>query len=189
MFLTALLMLAILFLAAEKHKATFLAPVGIGLALFMAEMTGVYYTGGSLNPVRLALVGSARPRVGQLTLTLLYSLLQGPVLWSRRHLGLLPGLPLDLLAWSRDGRRSCLRAVQAAEASRGKSPWPIDRTIVRNRRLMSSLSPRTVRRRRSGPGRWRCRGRDAIGRGRRAPRPENPRGRAAHSSPSCSSVV
>jgi aquaporin related protein len=75
MFLTALLMLAILFLAAEKHKATFLAPVGIGLALFMAEMTGVYYTGGSLNPVRLALVGSARPCVGQLTLTLLYSLL------------------------------------------------------------------------------------------------------------------
>jgi glycerol uptake facilitator-like aquaporin len=45
-------MLAILFLAAEKHKATFIAPVGIGIALFMAEMWGVYYTGGSLNPAR-----------------------------------------------------------------------------------------------------------------------------------------
>ncbi|GAA5986434.1 hypothetical protein JCM11641_000999 [Rhodosporidiobolus odoratus] len=52
MFLTSLLMLAILLLAAEKHKATFLAPIGIGLALFVAELLGVYYTGGSLNPAR-----------------------------------------------------------------------------------------------------------------------------------------
>ncbi|GAA6029770.1 hypothetical protein JCM8097_001041 [Rhodosporidiobolus ruineniae] len=52
MFLTALLMLAILLLAAEKSKATFLAPIGIGLALFVAELMGVYYTGGSLNPAR-----------------------------------------------------------------------------------------------------------------------------------------
>lgn len=51
-FLTCALMLAILLLAAEKSKATFLAPVGIGLALFIAEMAGVYYTGGSLNPAR-----------------------------------------------------------------------------------------------------------------------------------------
>ena len=39
-------------LAAEKHKATFIAPVGIGLSLFIAELFGVYYTGGSLNPAR-----------------------------------------------------------------------------------------------------------------------------------------
>lgn len=39
-------------LAAEKHKGTFLAPIGIGLALFIAELAGVYYTGGSLNPTR-----------------------------------------------------------------------------------------------------------------------------------------
>ncbi|RSH95264.1 hypothetical protein EHS25_000350 [Saitozyma podzolica] len=52
MFLTSLLMLAILLLAAEKHKATYIAPVGIGLALFVAELFGVYYTGGSLNPAR-----------------------------------------------------------------------------------------------------------------------------------------
>jgi aquaporin related protein len=45
-------MLAILLLAAEKHKATYIAPVGIGLALFVAELFGVYYTGGSLNPAR-----------------------------------------------------------------------------------------------------------------------------------------
>ena len=52
MFCTALLMLAILLLAAEKNKATFIAPVGIGLALFIAELFAVYYTGGSLNPAR-----------------------------------------------------------------------------------------------------------------------------------------
>ena len=39
-------------LAVEKHKATYLAPIGIGLALFIAELGGVYYTGGSLNPAR-----------------------------------------------------------------------------------------------------------------------------------------
>lgn len=40
MFLTAELVLTILFLAAEKSKATYIAPVGIGLALFVAELTG-----------------------------------------------------------------------------------------------------------------------------------------------------
>lgn len=41
MFLTAELLLTVLFLAAEKSKATFIAPVGIGLALFVAELTGL----------------------------------------------------------------------------------------------------------------------------------------------------
>ncbi|TKA76123.1 hypothetical protein B0A49_03671 [Cryomyces minteri] len=52
MFLTAELVFVIFMLAAEKHKATFLAPIGIGLSLFVCEMTGVYFTGGSLNPAR-----------------------------------------------------------------------------------------------------------------------------------------
>jgi aquaporin related protein len=52
MFLTSLLVFTIFMLAAEKHKATFLAPIGIGLALFVAELVGVFYTGGSLNPAR-----------------------------------------------------------------------------------------------------------------------------------------
>lgn len=52
MFMTSMLMITILLLAAEKHKATFLAPIGIGLALFIAELMSVYYTGGSLNPAR-----------------------------------------------------------------------------------------------------------------------------------------
>ncbi|KAF2432588.1 aquaporin-like protein [Tothia fuscella] len=52
MFLTALLIFIVIMLAAEKSKATFIAPIGIGLALFVAELAGVNYTGGSLNPAR-----------------------------------------------------------------------------------------------------------------------------------------
>jgi aquaporin rerated protein, other eukaryote len=48
MFLTAELVFTIFMLAAEKHKGTFLAPIGIGLALFIAELAGVYFTGGIL---------------------------------------------------------------------------------------------------------------------------------------------
>ena len=44
--MTAQLVIAIFLLAAEKHKGTFLAPVGIGLSLFIAELSGVYFTGG-----------------------------------------------------------------------------------------------------------------------------------------------
>lgn len=50
--MTAQLVFTILMLAKEKHKSTFIAPVGIGLALFICELVGVYYTGGSLNPAR-----------------------------------------------------------------------------------------------------------------------------------------
>jgi aquaporin related protein len=52
MFLTAELVFTIFMLAAEKHRGIFIAPVGIGLSLFTAELTGVYFTGGSVNPAR-----------------------------------------------------------------------------------------------------------------------------------------
>ncbi|KXS95082.1 hypothetical protein AC578_9581 [Pseudocercospora eumusae] len=52
MFLTAELVFTIFMLAAEKHKGSFLAPIGIGLSLFIAHLAGVYFTGGSLNPAR-----------------------------------------------------------------------------------------------------------------------------------------
>jgi aquaporin related protein len=40
MFLTAELVFTVLMLAAEKNKSTFIAPLGIGLALFVAELAG-----------------------------------------------------------------------------------------------------------------------------------------------------
>lgn len=49
---TLLLVFVILMLAAEKHETTPLAPVGIGLALFVGELGCVRYTGGALNPAR-----------------------------------------------------------------------------------------------------------------------------------------
>ncbi len=51
-FLTFQLLTTIQMLAAEKHSATFLSPIGIGLSLFIAELSGVRFTGGSLNPAR-----------------------------------------------------------------------------------------------------------------------------------------
>ncbi|KAK8038833.1 aquaporin-like protein [Apiospora rasikravindrae] len=50
--LTAELVFTIFMMAKEKHRATYLAPVAIGMALFIAEMVGVQFTGGSLNPAR-----------------------------------------------------------------------------------------------------------------------------------------
>lgn len=49
---TMLLIIVILFLAAEKHEATPFAPLGIGLALFVVELGTVLFTGGAVNPAR-----------------------------------------------------------------------------------------------------------------------------------------
>jgi aquaporin related protein len=51
-FVTAQLVFMVFMLAVEKSKTTFLAPVGIGLAVFVAELASVSRTGGSLNPAR-----------------------------------------------------------------------------------------------------------------------------------------
>ncbi|BGP14940.1 hypothetical protein JCM10213_007258 [Rhodosporidiobolus nylandii] len=50
--LTLFLMLSILFLAVEKNESAPVAAFGIGLTLFCAELVGVNFTGGSLNPAR-----------------------------------------------------------------------------------------------------------------------------------------
>ncbi|KAG8528969.1 uncharacterized protein KY384_006658 [Bacidia gigantensis] len=52
MLLTAQLVFTIFMLAAEKHRGNFIAPVGIGISLFVSELVGVFWTGGSLNPAR-----------------------------------------------------------------------------------------------------------------------------------------
>ena len=42
MFLTTELVFVIIMLAAEKHKSTYLAPIGIGIAFFVAELSGTF---------------------------------------------------------------------------------------------------------------------------------------------------
>lgn len=51
--LTAVLVFTIFMLAAEKHKGTFIAPIGIGLALFVCELSGVFFTGGMRESARV----------------------------------------------------------------------------------------------------------------------------------------
>ncbi|KAL7895496.1 aquaporin-like protein [Trichoderma sp. SZMC 28014] len=52
MFLTSQLVITVYFLAVEKHRATFLAPLGIGLAVFIAHLCGTNFTGTGINPAR-----------------------------------------------------------------------------------------------------------------------------------------
>ncbi|XWW96283.1 hypothetical protein V2A60_004256 [Cordyceps javanica] len=52
MFLTAQLILTVYLLAVEKHRATFLAPIGIGMSVFIAHICGVNFTGTGINPAR-----------------------------------------------------------------------------------------------------------------------------------------
>jgi aquaporin related protein len=52
MFLTAQLVIVVYLLAVEKHRSTHLAPLGIGIAVFICHMVGVSLTGTSVNPAR-----------------------------------------------------------------------------------------------------------------------------------------
>ncbi|KZT36346.1 aquaporin-like protein [Sistotremastrum suecicum HHB10207 ss-3] len=49
---TAALVFAVLMLAAEKHKSTAIAPIGIGLTLFACHLFAVLFTGAALNSAR-----------------------------------------------------------------------------------------------------------------------------------------
>ncbi|KAJ1549604.1 hypothetical protein HK405_005985, partial [Cladochytrium tenue] len=51
-FLTAGLVLLVLFLAVDKSRATFLAPLVIGLYVFSALIAAIPFTNASLNPAR-----------------------------------------------------------------------------------------------------------------------------------------
>lgn len=52
MLLTAMLMGTILMLAVEKHRATFMAPLIIGITLLIIHLAGINVSGASVNPAR-----------------------------------------------------------------------------------------------------------------------------------------
>jgi aquaporin rerated protein, other eukaryote len=64
MFFTAQLMFVVLMLAIEKSKDTFLAPIGVGFAVFAILVSGIAYTGAGINPARsfgCAVAGTSFP--------------------------------------------------------------------------------------------------------------------------------
>ncbi|KAA1133456.1 hypothetical protein PGTUg99_014312 [Puccinia graminis f. sp. tritici] len=83
-FITCSLVLSVLFLAVEKHKATFLAPVGISITLFACHLFRVVYTGAAMNSARAfgpaAVTGSWKdhwvywvgPTIGSLLAVIIY---------------------------------------------------------------------------------------------------------------------
>jgi len=46
------LVLTVYMVAVEKHKSTFLAPLVIGISVFVAHIIGIKISGASLNPAR-----------------------------------------------------------------------------------------------------------------------------------------
>ncbi|KAF8605051.1 putative aquaporin 1 [Ceratobasidium sp. AG-I] len=92
-FLTAALVLAVLMLAAEKHRSTPFAPIGIGLTLFACHLFGVIFTGAAMNTARAfgpaVVTGFDRqhwvywvgPFIGSLMATLFYSFLKHIKYW------------------------------------------------------------------------------------------------------------
>lgn len=94
MILTAQLIFVILMLAAEKSKGTFLAPIGIGLALFVAELSGESTRYEEVENFLLSPWPSSFSR-GLLDRRLPQP---GPQFWLCGGLDRVPRLPLDLLA-------------------------------------------------------------------------------------------
>src|SRR5271156_6112704 len=102
MFLTAQLVFTIFMLAAEKHRGTFIAPVGIGLALFITHLTGEYLNG------RVSKIVKADENANDRCLFHRRRRQPNEGIRPRGRHSHVPQLPLDLLAWTVHGRAPCL---------------------------------------------------------------------------------
>lgn len=118
MFLTAELVFTIFMLAAEKHKGTFIAPIGIGLALFIAELTGKFHV--------FCAVSATHGLIFVYRCLLHWRLPQpSPLIRSRCCGSYIQRLPLDLLGWSWPWRYRCCRFLQVGQDARvrDRQPW------------------------------------------------------------------
>ena len=107
MFLTCNLIITVLMLAAEKSKATFIAPVGIGLAFFVSELAGeldfhcLDLLRHSCSPsMSLLMQDPLSDCSNPMSRCVLYWRLTEPgtIIWPLYRSGLIRALPLDLLA-------------------------------------------------------------------------------------------
>lgn len=130
MFLTMMLVFAVLMLAVEKSKDTFIAPIGIGLALFVAELTGNVWTFSSSS---CSSSSSSRRRDTKKVTNkqecrrVFHGRLAQPSaqLWLCRGFAELPRVPLDILAWagSWGGTGRGFLPLRQVGALRGGKPW------------------------------------------------------------------
>ena len=109
MILTMQLVFTVFMLAAEKHKGTFIAPIGIGLSLFIAELVGMWFPipfHPSLPPLLFfAFVARLASSVLTQSRRLLDWRLSQPCTLLRTSCRnpLLPWPSLDLLGWTAGG--------------------------------------------------------------------------------------
>ncbi|KAG8917769.1 Aquaporin-4 [Tulasnella sp. 417] len=144
MFLTAALVLSVLMLAAEKHRSTPFAPIGVGLTLFAGHLFGLIFTGASMNTARSfgpAVVTSfasshwiywVGPFLGSILATFFYSLLKHVKYWTINpgqdgaDPTLSPPGPIDTIraATTGGGRMSDSTAINGRNSMLEEKPAP-----------------------------------------------------------------
>ncbi|KAG9017726.1 hypothetical protein FRB93_004537 [Tulasnella sp. JGI-2019a] len=139
MFITAALVLAVLMLAAEKHRATPFAPIGVGLTLFACHLFAVIFTGASMNTARSfgpAVVSGfpkahwvywVGPFLGSLLATFFYSVLKYIKYWNINPgqdlpEGQSPPGPIDIIhsVTLRSGSNRATASEAATDANTGR---------------------------------------------------------------------
>jgi hypothetical protein len=108
-------------LAAEKHKSTFLAPVGIGIAFFLAELVGTLHLPRGLRQSLLIWPGR-----GVLHWRFVKS---SPLTGAGSREPPLSRIFLDLLAWAHPGIVARMRLLHATQGVAVEGMQPRSRLV------------------------------------------------------------